>query len=766
VPSQYQSRIDALEQGQHRLQRENDGLRRKLELSRLQSSPKRGASFSSRMAGSSGLPQRAVGLQVATDSPAGARRQEAETLVVSLRDANAVLSQQVDALEMQLDEKSLQLTALSQRLQAQQADASESQARAKRAGIDANVGVIRLKRDLGDKAARLTALQAKYEVATAEMQRMKAAHRRLVDDMKQQADELAQERSLARAGGNGGGADGSSARDASLQAALEEMAAERDLLRATNERLIASAFDGEREQQHEQRQALLREKIEQLEAAQKADLLERTTLLRQLAEEAEQHAALQDERRGLQRNYLTVRAEHERLSEKMRFFTRESGVDFTDIEEALVMVRERQERSTSGEPGFLLPHRDTAAAPDGGGSAEAAVADLGLQLRSLQAAHAELQLELDKTRRLLRLEHAMRTDLAGRAEDRDARLAESRSDHSAKLEEYARLADSRALRIKKLEAQLRDIAYGTHQYKIKGEPTAGSDCLPPWAGTDTAASLDETLDMQRGQNAVEMHVSRVTFDAEALAAFGPDVDPVTFLTYDFFEHETQSTPVVGGRAPEYNSTSQYVVTVNDVFLQYLLRGRMAMELHQTLGADYRTWAACQIRFTSLLLDDAAAAGKKISGSAQLVSLDDSRPFGIVHYWLRFRLPMEQAFRLYKERLKAQGYDHSNLLEEETARLVQETPPPVVAAGAVSNTLFVEVIRGAGLASRLPDTQPSTYVAYRFYDSSDHTTSTVTASNSPEFHSKQGYPVVMDTALDECVAPVVLCVSRMRIDCLH
>lgn len=758
VPSQYQARIDALEDAQRQAQRDNDVLRRKLELAKTQQ-PAAARKGTGRVPART---ERTVGLQVAGASPGAARRQQAgqerlhraEAQMGNLREANEALLRQVDELELQLEEKSVHLTSLTQRLQAREAEASDARAESKRANIDANVGVIRLKRDLGDKAARVTALQAKYEVAEAELHRMKAAHRRLVDEMKAQADELAQERSQARASNTRGGAV-ASARETSLQVALEEAVAERDLLRQTNEQLIASAFDSEREAHHEERQALLREKIEQLQAAQKADLVEKTTLMRQLAEESEEHARLQEERRELHRSYLTVRAEHERLAEKLKFFTRESGVDFSEIEEALVLVRERKESRRTGEPGFLLPHHGDAASPADGGDAAAVVASLEQQLRSLQATHAETQLELDKTRKLLRLEHNMRTDLAGRAEERDAKLLAAESSHSAKLEEYARLADLRALRIKKLEAQIRDIAYGTHQYKIK----ADADASRTWQGADTSTSLDETLDMQKGQNAVEIHISRVTFSEAALAAFGADVEPVTFLTYDFFEHETQSSSVVGGKAPEFDSTSQYVVNVNDVFLQYLLRGRMTIELHQTLGADYRTWAACHVRFTSLLLDDAAAAGKKILGSAQLVSLDDSAPFAVVHYWVRFRLPMEQAFRLYKERLKAQGYDRSNELEEEHARMLREPAedPAAAAAGAVSNTLYVEVVRGSGLRPRLPESQPSTYVAYQFYNSPDHTTGTVTASNSPEFNSKQGYPVVMDAALDEYLRarPLVL-----------
>jgi hypothetical protein len=38
-------------------------------------------------------------------------------------------------------------------------------------------------------------------------------------------------------------------------------------------------------------------------------------------------------------------------------------------------------------------------------------------------------------------------------------------------------------------------------------------------------------------------------------------EPTTFLTMDFFEHDTQATPVVAGLTPFYDMAIQYVVKV-------------------------------------------------------------------------------------------------------------------------------------------------------------------------------------------------------------
>ena len=57
--------------------------------------------------------------------------------------------------------------------------------------------------------------------------------------------------------------------------------------------------------------------------------------------------------------------------------------------------------------------------------------------------------------------------------------------------------------------------------------------------------FDETIHLERGQNLFEIHVSKVTLSAEALRLLGDD-EPSLFCTWEFFEYEIQSTPVIRG----------------------------------------------------------------------------------------------------------------------------------------------------------------------------------------------------------------------------
>lgn len=50
---------------------------------------------------------------------------------------------------------------------------------------------------------------------------------------------------------------------------------------------------------------------------------------------------------------------------------------------------------------------------------------------------------------------------------------------------------------------------------------------------------------------------------------------------------------------------------------------------------------------------------RLHGTVKLVACHqdniDIGTFGVIEYWVRLRVPMEQAFRLLKEKMKAQGY---------------------------------------------------------------------------------------------------------------
>lgn len=153
-----------------------------------------------------------------------------------------------------------------------------------------------------------------------------------------------------------------------------------------------------------------------------------------------------------------------------------------------------------------------------------------------------------------------------------------------------------------LKAQLKDIAYGTKTHIFRPDVT----------DDDVTDEFDESVHLGRGENLLEIHLGMARFNSEALESFG-DKDPSTFCTFAFYDFELQSTAVVRGSQPVYDFTSQYLVTVDDLFLHYLHNSSVTVEAQLAEGLAYRTIAAGQLRLSQVLERDG-----KVFGTLQLV----------------------------------------------------------------------------------------------------------------------------------------------------
>lgn len=120
-------------------------------------------------------------------------------------------------------------------------------------------------------------------------------------------------------------------------------------------------------------------------------------------------------------------------------------------------------------------------------------------------------------------------------------------------------------------------------------------------------------------------------------------------------------------------------------------------------------------------------------------------FGTLEFTARLVVPVEQAFRLYKERNKALGYISSNT-KSEVAKMTVE-PTRQQQSHDSMNDLTVTVMRCSNINAKDKKTQPSAYCVYKFYDFKDHDTEIIAASNYPEFHDRKSFAVHMDMDVD-------------------
>uniref|UniRef100_UPI00398F5A52 protein fantom isoform X3 n=1 Tax=Pristiophorus japonicus TaxID=55135 RepID=UPI00398F5A52 len=592
----------------------------------------------------------------------------------------------------------------------------EHQATGQRTAIRDNVEMIKLQKQLVDKAAALTVLEGKFLQIQGNQRTMKASHDALMNKVDELNAQLKEERSKCLCLENQLYSTSFSQKATEeLQERVKDLQKERDLLKENYDKLYNSAFDMTHEQQWKLKEQQLKLQIAQLETALKSDLADKNDILDKIKLEREQNERLSQENKELQLHYLEHKQQLDELKDRMKFFTKESDIDVAELSEALMLIKVRKLQK-NGNLEFLEKVEDNINK------------DLECSLRELQATHAETVQELEKTRNMLFMQYKINKDYQSEVDTVTRKMEDTNREYEIKLEQYAQLLDIRADRIRKLEAQLKDIAYGTKQFKFKPEITVN----------DEADEFDETVHLERGENLFEIHISKVIFSPEAVQVFG-EQEPTTFCTYAFYDYELQSTPVIRGLQPVFDFTSQYVVRVDDFFLQYLQKNTVKLEVQLAYGTDYETIAACQLRMHEILEKNG-----RIFGTAFLVGVKgDVKNYGTVEYWFRLRVAMAQAIRLYKERTKALGYITSS---HHAIDQIQQAQTPALTDGNM-NELHMTIKSCDNLQAKRKNVQPSPYAVYKFFDFADHDTAIIPNSNNPQFDDHMIFPVPLNAELD-------------------
>uniref|UniRef100_A0A452RB24 RPGRIP1 like n=1 Tax=Ursus americanus TaxID=9643 RepID=A0A452RB24_URSAM len=581
----------------------------------------------------------------------------------------------------------------------------EQQATDQRSNIRDNVEMIKLHKQLVEKSNALSVMEGKFIQLQEKQRSLRISHDALMangDELNRQLKEqrlkcCSLEKQLHSM-------TFSERRIEELQDRINDLEKERELLKENYDKLCNSAFSAAHEEQWKLKEQQLKVQIAQLETALKSDLTDKTEILDRFKTERDQNEKLVQENRELQLQYLEQKQQLDDLKHRLKgnYTTKQKNLSFLEKVDNKINK------------------------------------DLEHSMRELQATHAETVQELEKTRNMLIMQHKINKDYQMEVEAVTQKMENLQQDYELKVEQYVHLLDSRAARIQKLEAQLKDIAYGTKQYKFKPEITPD----------DSVDEFDETIHLERGENLFEIHINKVTFSSEVLQASG-DKEPVTFCTYAFYDFELQTTPIVQGLHPEYNFTSQYLVHVNDLFLQYIQKNTITLEVHQAYSTDYETIATGQLRFHEIL-----EKSGRIFCTASLVGTKGDIPnFGTVEYWFRLRIPMDQAIRLYRERAKALGYITSNYKGPEQMQWSSQQAPKTAQLSSTDSTdgnlneLHITVRCCSHLKSRASHLQPHPYVVYKFFDFADHDTAIIPSSNDPQFDDHMCFPVPMNMDLD-------------------
>ena len=333
------------------------------------------------------------------------------------------------------------------------------------------------------------------------------------------------------------------------------------------------------------------------------------------------------------------------LKDKMTLYAGDDGVDVHELEKALTIVKRRDDPTPDmSHLGLEAVEGDVSQLANG----PDAVPALKRKVKELYDLNQQMRYELDRTEDMRKAQVAINKELHIELTSLQQLKDTEAKDLVLKVKDLEGLAARRLARVGTLEAQVKQQLYSVkmgHKGKALLPGLAEGDEDDATAGGDTLLEeLGGADNLGADENIVEVWVKEAALDENG--EFGNPGAP-TFVIIDFFNFESEATPVLEGRKPQYDFASTYRINMDDFFLKFLATQTLVIELSQVQGADFELIGRAAIPLFSLL----QTRPKIALEHEPLLSPRNGLSIGSVHVEVRLAVPVDQLYQLFLDQVR-------------------------------------------------------------------------------------------------------------------
>lgn len=336
-------------------------------------------------------------------------------------------------------------------------------------------------------------------------------------------------------------------------------------------RLCEAPFISDAFGQHEARQKLedlqreretLSSQVLHLQEAVRTNFSALTSLKQQAAQLREEKDGLKKLNDELLSKLDRAESSSNILSDKLKMFSGNDDLDVDSLEKALTLVKRR---STVVDRLPFLENPDESSMTND-------IPGFRRKLEEIQMLNLRLGEDNERLESMLKMQVGINKDLHKELEALVLVREKEKNDMIKKNTDFEQLAVTRLDKIHRLEAQLRELTYGLGKsLRSKGALSSGID------GQD----IDSSFQVEDNTNLISQLLSdRNNIDPDEnlleiwikCAKFEEGVLPVgssTFVVVDFFDYESQATPLICGSGPIWDFAATYKIRVDDFFLRFL-----------------------------------------------------------------------------------------------------------------------------------------------------------------------------------------------------
>nr|CCA14189.1 conserved hypothetical protein [Albugo laibachii Nc14] len=397
------------------------------------------------------------------------------------------------------------------------------------------------------------------------------------------------------------------------------------------------------------------------------------------------------------------------------------------------------------------------------------------RIHTLQLAHSKSLQELERSERMLEVQTNINRELVTEIQDLTSRKIGSTQLLQKKVQEAEACAQQRDNLIRDLKDRVRKLSNQLENYATKRNDDKIDTTNLEETMSDTV-SISESLaelarDLAPGQQVLEIYVRKAQLDKGVWKEIdeypriscAEDYDDgsavATFILCDFYDFESQSTALLKGYSPAYNTAMTFIITTDAFFLRFLASETLRFELYQAVHSDFRLVGQCDFPLHTLLTSysEAIKCPKLLVRGVHQRVRDVT--LGSLDVELRLSSGLYDIWKLHIQPFPADrdlitlssDKDTSNLESVDfTERKAQSMDSK---SDAATNDLEICVLscRNLSLLRYRDESElksPSAYVHYQLLDYPDTFTGICANSRDPVFDScnRQTYTIKIDSSV--------------------
>ena len=376
------------------------------------------------------------------------------------------------------------------------------------------------------------------------------------------------------------------------------------------------------------------------------------------------------------------------------------------------------------------------------------------EIQRLKIEKGVLGQELEKTKNVLALQQQLNDDIKKKQDVESKLYIKQINSLKEKLRKLAELIDR-----KKIPADLdlnailyKDYASTKNIIKNKEDEDYNIDLNNKSVYTSiTGFSKDSEEEFAIDENCLDLYITTAKFDIESVQnKLGLQIDDLmSFITVDFYLHETQTSNLMTGQKPNYNLQLSFKVSADESFILYLKEEFIIIELYYLKNNTQTIFASGKINLSQLIQIESDPQTRVVHGYIEMFYINDSSiKMCDIKYKMRMRKSIFDKIKWINE--KNQLFKELDPINEANMRIMGELnkKSPFINMSLydkdnINNKVYnikIMIIKGENLQIIGPSRRILPYLYYRFYKQNEHFSNAMSGTD-PLFDDIETYTCV-------------------------